>query len=136
MKTQQIRYGIYVLLILASAAYASAELQYFTARNEQDAIVIEWKSGIETNLARYEVERSANNTNNFIQVGQLMAIGNNSYYFYRDEVTRNNSENPIYYYRLKMIDNNGSVSYSQTIAVAHIISGVRSTWGSIKAIFR
>jgi hypothetical protein len=43
---------------------------------------------------------------------------------------------PIYYYRLKLVDGNGNYVYSNTITVTHIISGVRSTWGSIKAIFR
>ena len=58
-----------------------------------------------------------------------------TYYYYRDEVTMNSSA-PLYYYRLKLIDNNGGHVYSNTITVTHIISGVRSTWGSIKAIFR
>jgi hypothetical protein len=137
MKTTLFKYSVLVLFISAVTLYAVTEIQYFTAKNEQDAILLEWKTGLEDNLNRFEIERSASNANNFIKIGSLNAIGNNSYYYYRDEVGSNNPpESPIYFYRLKLIDNNGNHTYSQTISVTHIISSVRSTWGSIKAIFR
>ncbi len=122
------------LLLFVSVLIAATEIQYFTARSESDAILLEWKTGIEDNLNRFEIERSASNTSNFVQIGTVSAIGSNSYYYYRDEMSM--GPTPIYYYRLKLVDNNGNYTYSITISVAHIISGVRSTWGSIKAIFR
>jgi len=127
--------SILMPLIVIGVLYAATDLQYFTARSDSDAILLEWKTGVEDNLSRFEVERSASEPNNFIHVGTVNAIGNNSYYYYRDEVTMNSSA-PLYYYRLKIVDNNGGYVYSNTITVTHIISGVRSTWGSIKAIFR
>ena len=123
------------LLLAVGVAYAVTELQYFTAKSETDAILLEWKTGAEDNLNRFEVERSASEPNNFIHIGTVSAIGSNSYYYYRDEMAMNISA-PIYYYRLKLVDGNGNYVYSNTITVTHIISGVRSTWGSIKAIFR
>lgn len=126
--------NIFISLLLAGVLYAGADIQYFTAKSEPDAILLEWKTGVEDNLSRFEIERSASNTNNFLQIGTVSAIGNNSYYYYRDEMAM--GPTPIYYYRLKIVDNNGNYTYSITISVAHIISGVRSTWGSIKAIFR
>ena len=130
-----IKYSIIILLGSIGLLYAATELQYFTARSESDAILLEWKTGTEDNLARFEIERAASDPNNFVQIGTITAIGSNSYYYYRDELT-GNVVTPIYYYRLKLVSNNGSYTYSQTISVTHIISGVRSTWGSIKAIFR
>ncbi len=130
-------YKIYIILILLCSAgviYASTVLQYFTARDESDAILLEWKTGVEDNLNHFEIERSASNTNNFINIGHITAIGNNSYYYFRDEMNLGNPS--IYYYRLKLIDNSGGYVYSNTITVTHIISSVRDTWGSIKAIFR
>jgi hypothetical protein len=127
--------SILVPLLVIGILYAATDLQYFTARSDSDAILLEWKTGVEDNLNRFEIERSASEPNNFIHIGTVSAIGNNSYYYYRDEVTMNSSA-PLYYYRLKLIDNNGGHVYSNTITVTHIISGVRSTWGSIKAIFR
>ena len=127
--------SILVPLLVIGVLFAATDLQYFTARSDSDAILLEWKTGAEDNLSRFEIERSASEPNNFIHIGTVSAIGNNSYYYYRDEVTMNSSA-PLYYYRLKLIDNNGGHVYSNTITVTHIISGVRSTWGSIKAIFR
>lgn len=136
MKFRRRKYAVAVgaLLVLSAIVYAGAEIQYFTARSENEAILLEWKTGIEENLNHFEIERSASEPNNFIRIGTLNAIGNNSYYYYRDEFQMNPA--PIYYYRLKLVEHNGTFTYSQVISVTHIISGVRSTWGSIKAIFR
>jgi hypothetical protein len=141
MKLKLLKYILPGLFLFVVALYAVTEIQYFTAKNEQDAILLEWKSGLEDNLHHFDIERSASNTNNFIKIGSLNAIGNNSYYYYRDEITSRPpgspfEPSPIFFYRLKMVDNNGNFSFSQTISVTHIISSVRSTWGSIKAIFR
>ncbi len=124
-----------LIILTAGLLYAATELQYFTGKNESDTILLEWKTGTEDNLNRFEIERSASEPNNFVNIGSVTAIGNNSYYYYRDAAARQSSS-PIYYYRLKIVDNNGNHVYSQTITVAHVISSVRDTWGSIKAIFR
>ena len=126
--------GIFLLLAIG-IIYASTDIQYFTAKNEPDAILLEWKTGAEDNLNRFEIERAASDPNNFVQVGTVSAIGSNSYYYFKDELSLTMSP-PLYYYRLKLVSNSGAYVYSNTITVTHIISGVRSTWGSIKAIFR
>jgi hypothetical protein len=126
-----------VIALVTGLLFAATELQYFTGKNETDSILLEWKTGTEDNLNRFEIERSASEPNSFVNIGSVTAIGHNSYYYFRDVVTAgNNSTVPIYYYRLKLVDNNGNHVYSQTITVTHVISSVRDTWGSIKAIFR
>jgi hypothetical protein len=135
MKRQLYIYGL-IAFVLSGVLYASTELQYFTAKSEQSAILLEWKTGFEDNLNRFEIERSASNTNNFVKIESISAIGSNSYYYYRDEVSNSPQSNTIYYYRLKLVANNGSYAYSNTVIVNHVISSVRDTWGSIKAIFR
>lgn len=124
-----------LVLLAAGILYAATELQYFTGKNESDSILLEWKTGSEVNLNRFEIERSASEPNNFVNIGSVTAIGSNSYYYYRDNTSALNSA-PVYYYRLKLVENNGNYVYSQTITVTHVISSVRDTWGSIKAIFR
>src|SRR5437870_2136774 len=74
------------LLLVSGILYAVTEIQYFTARNEQESIVLEWKTGIEDNLNHFEIERSASNPNNFVHIGSLNAIGSNSFYTYRDDL--------------------------------------------------
>ncbi len=124
-----------LILLVAGIVYAATELQYFTGKNEADSILLEWKTGAEDNLNRFEIERSASEPNSFVNIGSVTAIGSNSYYYFRDNTTLMSSPT-IYYYRLKLIDNTGNYVYSQTITVTHVISSVRDTWGSIKAIFR
>ncbi len=124
-----------LIILTAGLLYAATELQYFTGKNESDTILLEWKTGIEDNLNRFEIERSASAPNSFSNIGSITAIGNNSYYYFRDNAARSSSPT-IYYYRLKLVDNSGNHVYSQTITVTHVISSVRDTWGSIKAIFR
>ncbi|MCC6865710.1 MAG: hypothetical protein IT280_06065 [Ignavibacteria bacterium] len=135
-KLLKITSTVYLLIILAGVIYAATELQYFTGKNESDSILLEWKTGTEDNLNRFEIERSASEPNNYVKIGSISAIGNNSYYYFRDNATLMVPESPVYYYRLKLVDNSGNHVYSQTITVTHVISSVRDTWGSIKAIFR
>lgn len=125
-----------LILLVAGVLYAATELQYFTGKNESDTILLEWKTGTEDNLNRFEIERSASEPNNYMNIGSVTAIGSNSYYYFRDNTSVQNNSVPVYYYRLKIVDNNGNYVYSQTITVTHVISSVRDTWGSIKAIFR
>lgn len=125
-----------LILLVAGVLYAATELQYFTGKNESDTILLEWKTGAEDNLNRFEIERSASEPNNYMNIGSVTAIGSNSYYYFRDNTSVQNNSVPVYYYRLKIVDNNGNYVYSQTITVTHVISSVRDTWGSIKAIFR
>jgi len=125
-----------LILLVAGVLYAATELQYFTGKNESDTILLEWKTGTEDNLNRFEIERSASEPNNYMNIGSVTAIGSNSYYYFRDNASVQNNSVPVFYYRLKIVDNNGNYVYSQTITVTHVISSVRDTWGSIKAIFR
>ncbi|HEX2788548.1 MAG TPA: hypothetical protein VHP32_11680 [Ignavibacteria bacterium] len=122
-------------ILISGSLLAGATLQYFTARTNNDGVFIEWKTSNENGVQRFELERSAGNTENFIYIESFNAKGSNSYYSYQDNSVdmRNND---IYYYRLKNIESNGSHSYSYNISVIHSVSGIRSTWGSIKAIFR
>jgi hypothetical protein len=128
---------IIILTTFTGFLLASLSLQYFTAKTNNDGILVEWKTSDENGIAKFEIERSASNPDNFISIKSLSATGNNSYYSYQDNaVTLNNGSSSIYYYRLKCYDGNGNYTYSNTISVMHAISGIKTTWGSIKAIFR
>jgi len=127
--------AIFIILLTAGVLLADSEIQYFTAKNESDAILLEWKTGLEDNLNRFEIERSASAPNSFVHIGTINSIGSNSYYYFRDEMLMS-PQPPVYYYRLKLVSNTGGYAYSQTITVTHVISSVRDTWGSIKSIFR
>ncbi|CAN5568642.1 hypothetical protein BH10BAC5_BH10BAC5_13090 [soil metagenome] len=135
--TRNLRFAGITLMMLAfsSLIFAAVNIQYFTAKNVSDGVLIEWKTLDEGGVTKYELERSMNTPDNFLYVNTVSANGNNSYYSYTDNSVTTRGAT-LYYYRLKCKDANGNYTYSNSITVSHIISGIRSTWGSIKAIFR
>ncbi len=125
-----------IILFSAGIVYSALTIQYFTAKNYQNGILLEWKTNDEGGVSTFDIERSAGNLNNFIFLSTIHSTGNNSYYSYQDNNILQNPSQSIYYYRLKCVMPNGSYSYSNVISVISSVSGIRDTWGSIKAIFR
>ncbi len=129
--------GLIAVLTISAIAFAAVSLQYFTAKNNSEGILVEWKTVDESGTLKFEIERSVNTPDNFLNLNSRSATGNNSYYSYQDNsVEARTSSSTIYYYRLKCIDGAGNYTYTNHITVSHTVSGIRSTWGSIKAIFR
>jgi len=130
--------SLLTVLIISGVVFSAVSLQYFTAKNNSEGVLIEWKTIDESGASKFELERSVNTPDNFLNLHTHNATGNNSYYSYQDNsVERPASGGPaLYYYRLKCIDGAGSYTYTNHITVSHTVSGIRSTWGSIKAIFR
>jgi hypothetical protein len=125
------------IFAFSSLVFASVTLQYFTAKTNADGILVEWKTIDEEGCSSFVIERSANSPDNFVSIKNINASGNNSYYSYQDNGVGYSTKNSsIYYYRLKCVQPSGTYSYSQIISVTHSVSGIKSTWGSIKAIFR
>jgi hypothetical protein len=79
----------------------------FTAVKKGNTVEVNWKVEAESGLKNYEVERSANGRN-FVSVATVNATGANSY--------RSNDLQPLSglnYYRLKVVDLDGSIAYSE-----------------------
>jgi hypothetical protein len=125
---------ILFLFGLISLVFAGATLEFFRGKSENDKVILEWKSREETSVKEFIIERKSLNSE-YIQLASIQPKGNNSYYSYIDE-TAFKSLGSIYYYRLKIVDYNGAVSYSNEISIFHSVSSVKRTWGSIKAMFR
>jgi len=86
------------------------ELLSFAVREiSNESVQIEWSSVNEENLDRYEVERSLDGES-FEMIGYAFAIGSLEETKY--DFTDYAPEIGLNYYRLKSIDNDGSVSYS------------------------
>jgi hypothetical protein len=62
------------------------------------------------------------------------AQGRTEYAYEDDSVFK--TAGRTYYYRLKIVDQDGRFTYSPIITVSPTISSARQTWGSIKAMFR
>lgn len=123
-----------VILFLIGTAFAGAYLDYFHVMNKGDDAVIEWKTSQETNLHNFVIERRGPQSQ-FTEIATIQPHPDNSFYSYTDKAIYK-SNDYIFIYRLKIVDNNQQVSYSNEASVSLSISGVKRTWGSIKAMFR
>ncbi|MBM4170689.1 MAG: hypothetical protein FJ214_02315 [Ignavibacteria bacterium] len=121
------------LIITATLLYAGAELVSFTARSQGGNVVLNWQTQSETNLKNFVVERKTIN-GGFIEVGTLDPRSDKNYQYVDQSAFK--SSDVLYIYRLKIVDTDGTISYSWEVAVPHNVSSVKRTWGSIKALFR
>lgn len=124
-----------ILTFLVLTALAGGYIEFFSARSESGNIKLEWKTGSEINLNNFTVERKTLNTT-YLPISSVQPRGDNSYYSYIDENVYKSQGDLVFIYRLKLIDNDNTVSYSREITVSHSVSSIKRTWGSIKAMFR
>jgi hypothetical protein len=129
--------AIVLLLITlsASVALAGAILNRFVAsRSTNGDVVVEWTTGTESDVKYFEVQRMAGAQGEYTALGFIQPKGSNSSYQFVDRSAYKASD-AIYKYRLSIVNQDGSASYSQELTVRSL-SGVKRTWGSIKAMFR
>lgn len=85
------------------------ELISFEATAQKQTILLDWKTGNVLNFSHFELERSTD-AKNFDFVDKITGTNEaNMTYNYLDNDVK---ANQIYYYRLKMVDNNGVQAYS------------------------
>lgn len=126
---------IIVSFLIIATVYAGAYIEYFHARSESDNVRLEWQTSEETNLQKFVIERKTPQSS-FTEVASVPPKGNNSNYIFTDQNAYKTND-MVFVYRLKIIDNNNQVTYSADVTVTHSISSVaKRTWGSIKAMFR
>lgn len=125
---------VLVIILLTTAVFAGTFLEYFQGRSEDEDIILEWKTREEADLQNFKVERKTPQSS-YVEIATIQPKGSNSYYTYVDQ-SAYKSQNMMFIYRLKIVDNSGQVSYSNEVSVSHSVSGVKRTWGSIKAMFR
>lgn len=129
------RKSLIILLLIFSSAliFAGADILKLSARSQNGNVIVFWQTSNETNLKNYVVERKTVN-GSFIELGSVTPKPDKNYE-YVDQTAFKSTET-LYVYRIKIVDNDGSVSYSWEVAVPHNVSSVKRTWGSIKALFR
>jgi hypothetical protein len=90
------------------------ELTVFEAKNEESSITLNWTTENEFDFSGFELQRSVDGIN-FSKIAFLQSTGTNETANYRFTDKDVVSSNP-YFYRLKMIDNDGSYSFSGIIS--------------------
>jgi len=125
--------AILLIFIIQNLLLANAEILEFRAEPSPNQITLAWKTGQEDNISIFHVERSANNED-FLKIGEVSPRGNNSSYeFIDDSISRTKN---IYYFRIKVVNNDGTFQYSESLPVIPNVSSTKRTWGMIKALFR
>ncbi|NIJ55478.1 hypothetical protein [Dyadobacter arcticus] len=91
------------------------DLTYFKAESEEKKVKLSWETALEKNSKEFIVERSAD-LKDFESIGKLNAAGDATGRLQYEFV----DENPfagVNYYRLRMVDRDGSFSFSKTLDV-------------------
>lgn len=99
---------------VGSGGLLPVELIRFEAMAAQSDVLLNWQSAMELNLASYVLERSLNGYD-FEEIARIKAYGNSSNvrnYVYTDRRVWDQSGAHAAYYRLKMLDLDGSFNYS------------------------
>lgn len=93
------------------------ELLSFTARKQQNEVLLNWQTALERNNKGFHIERSLNNNLDFRTIGFTPAVteikAKNNYAFTDRDVVPGN----IYYYRLRQEDIDGTSTYSDVQSV-------------------
>ena len=82
-------------------------LENFAATIQHNIVKLNWVTGDEINVARYEVEFSTN-TINYKKVASVTATNSRFY-----SIDHTEQKNGLNYYRLKIIDKDGKAAYSE-----------------------
>lgn len=122
-----------LLLVAVTFLFADAVIVEWNAEPEQSMIVLQWKTSQEENVTTFVIERSTDN-NHFSDIGDVPAKGPGFQYRFEDD--KLGMTNSIFYYRLRIVNGDGSFQYTDTIWSIPNISSISRSWGSIKALFR
>jgi hypothetical protein len=125
---------IFLILAFVSVAFGGAILNYFEVKSQGDNVQVEWQTGTESNINHYSIQRRTPQTS-FVEIATFQPKGSNSLYTYVDQSIYKTND-VIFIYQLKIVDSDMQATYSIERSASPNISGIKRTWGSIKAMFR
>ena len=124
---------ILLLFVGLSIAYAGAFLTNFSVKSQDGNVVITWQTSSETDVKNFVIQRSTKINGVWVDITTIEPEADHNYE-YTDQSAYKTSD-AVYYYRLAIVDYSGAITYSNKETVAHSVSGIKRTWGSIKALF-
>ena len=125
----QRNYSVFLKDFTSSSITLPIKLSSFSAILYNHTVDLKWITSAEINTNYFEVERSVDGKN-YSSIGIISSAGNSNTdmkYNYQNDITSFN--NGIIYYRLKIVDKDGSVSYSpvRIIRLAQDKKGINLT---------
>jgi len=98
-----------VLFVAGACGIVPVTLTTFEASIISTEIKLNWTTEIEDGVRSFTVERSLTGHSDFISLGTIAAGSVHSYSFIDNRANANQN----YFYRLRILENNGAVSYSE-----------------------
>lgn len=106
-------------IFLTPSVFIPVELVKFSGEAQKGQNLLSWKTVTERNTAFFEIEKSLDGRS-FAAIGKIKAMGETNtpqYYSFADDNTAQ-TIGIVYYYRLKMVDNDGTERLSNIIALS------------------
>ena len=103
--------------LATSSSPAPVTLTSFNVTIENRNILLKWTAENQVNISEYAVERSSDGRH-FIPIGQVASTGNNPNQVLYNFTDLSVPVNQVLYYRLKIIENSGTYTYSEIKAVS------------------
>jgi len=86
-------------------------LEYFSANLKNDAVLVNWEATVETNFSHYILQRSYSG-NDFEDIATVFGTEKAGAMKYSYNDASVNTQSPVAYYRLLMVDKDGKAKYS------------------------
>ena len=122
-----------LLVLIFGTVYSSTGVVNLDAEYSSGLVKIVWQSSVESNVKEFIIEKSSNNVT-FNKLTTESPKGSSSSYTVFDMSPH--SKDTILYYRIVVLDYDGSRFVSEPVSVSISTAGITATWGSIKAMFR
>ena len=127
---------IFLALLVVATVSAIVIKDRPTAQSNGSDVTIRWNTSDETGVVRFEVLRRSGIAGDFTIVGSVEQLkGNNSSYEFVDK-SAFKTTGGLYQYKIRIINGQVPAPETEIVPVAHLTSAAKSTWGSIKAMFR
>ncbi|WP_114777711.1 IPT/TIG domain-containing protein [Botryobacter ruber] len=102
------------------------ELASFTYVQQQDGVLLEWKTASEKDNSHFDVEMSYDPTSGFEKIGRVDSKVVNSATLTKYQYKHSYTTGGTRYYRLKQVDLDGTSEYSNVLAVESVVQVVES----------
>jgi hypothetical protein len=139
MERKLLKIFLPILLILPVLLFTATRITGFHARRLNNAVILEWTTEEEGGLVKFQIQRSTDSVN-WLNIGEKMPIpgqpGDRKVYTFTDNSIFKTHHTGTFYYRLIIVDSRGNSTPHDVIVSISGNSGLRHTWGSIKAMFR
>ena len=125
-------------ILIPTVLFSETRIVDFHAYRSNNCAMLEWATEQEINLSKFIIQRSTDNIN-WTKIGDITPdMGDSSvrreYRFLDKSIFKKTIGN--FYYRIIVVSQDGQSTIYDVIVSISGSSGIKHTWGSIKAMFR